>query len=124
GAESARQFVEDVLCEVLADQFRPARQTLKETTAITSALGLCREMKQLQGRGPTFGTARQLRDVVGRKWALVDIREQPLDLPRSEAQIVGVDLDEITGESEPRQVEPGLHARCHHERDAGRQVAG
>ena len=51
-----------------------------------------RHVEQVQGGDPAAGAALQLGDLVGQQRAVVQLAEQPVDLPRAEAQVVGADL--------------------------------
>ena len=80
------------------------------------------QVEQLQGGDPAAGAALELGDLVGRQRPLVQLAEQPVDLPRPEPQVVGADLAEARPEAQPGQVERRPVARQRHEVDRRRQV--
>ena len=61
-------------------------------------------MEQHQSRRPATGTPGQRRRALGREGLAVHEPEQLLDLPRPEAQRLAVQLDQLTGDHQPRGV--------------------
>ena len=76
-----------------------------------------RQVEQLQRGHPTAGPPLQLGDLVGQQRPAVQLAEQPVDLPRPEAQVVGADLAHVAGQPHPAEVERRPVPRERHEVD-------
>jgi hypothetical protein len=100
-----REFVEDVVGEVLTDQTGAATQGRQRLPPGGRWLPPGGEEEELQSGGPTLGAARQFGQILRRKRLGVEIPEEPLHFPHPEAQILGTEFEEIARHPQPREVE-------------------
>ena len=127
-AQLGRQIAEHLADEVGAHQPRPAGQVGQRPPPLRRWAALGQQVEHREPGRPPGGALRQRRGVLGRQRLVVDLAEQPLDLPRAEPQVVGVDHVHRAVDPQRRHVQPDDPARAEHhaqrrrrERDHPRQ---
>jgi len=75
-------------------------------------------MEHLEPCGPSLRPAGKLAGLLRPEGVLVELREEPLDLPRAEAKILGAQFEELLGKPEP-----GIEVRLGEQRDAAKTVS-
>ena len=68
-------------------------------------------MEEHEARRPALGPTFESRHVSGRERLFVDVAEQPLDLPGSKSEIIGIDLEKRTGDELSGPVQVRTRAR-------------
>ena len=113
-AQLGRQVAEHLPDEVGAHQPRSPGQVGQRPPPLRGWAALGEQVEHREPRRPAAGALRQRRGVLGRQRLVVDLAEQPLDLPGPEPQVVGV--DDVHGAVDPqrRHVEPDDPARAEH----------
>jgi hypothetical protein len=62
-------------------------------------------VEQLQACGPSSGPPREFRNLLWAQGLSIELREDLLDLPQTEAEVVWTDLSDLAGEAYAREVE-------------------
>ena len=121
-AQIGRQLVEDVARQVLARQPRAAAQRGEDSTALERRLARGGQVEELQPRRPTLGAACQLSELFRRQGLAVEVTKQAFDLPGAKPQVLAADLQQRSGDAQPRQIEPWQRTGTDQERDARRRI--
>ena len=103
-APSGLEAGQHVAGEVRADQPRPSAQLGHGVLALDAAQPAAAEVEQLQSRRPAARPAGEGRRGLGGERLAVDRAEQLLGLPGPEAQVLGVELDELARDEQPADV--------------------
>src|SRR5262249_61182058 len=99
--------VDEVARQVLPDRLRAGAQPLGCPPPLSRGLAARSQMEELQRRGPSLGPAGQEREILRSQRLAVEIAEEVLDLPRTEPQVLGPQLEEPARDPEPREIEAG-----------------
>ena len=120
-AQLGRQVAEHLPDEVGAHQPRSPGQVGQRPPPLRGWAALGEQVEHGEPRRPATGALRQRRGVLGRQRLVVDLAEQPLDLPGPEPQVVGV--DDVHGAVDPQRghVQPDDPARAEHHPQARRR---
>ena len=113
-AQLGGQVAEHLADEVGAHQPRPAGQVGQRPAPLRRWAALGEQVEHREPGRPPGGALRQRRGVLGRQRLVVDLAEQPLDLPRAEPQVVGVDDVHRAVDPQRRHVQPDDPARAEH----------
>ena len=105
------QLREDVAGEVVAQQTSAGANSAEDPASLVGRLAPCREVEQLQPGGPTLRAAGEDGKLARGHRVAVEVAEQPLHLPRAEAEVVALDLQEVAGHAQAREVEVRSDAR-------------
>ena len=110
-AQLIGELREDVPCQVLAQEPRAGPDPAEDPPALIGGLATRREMEQLQPGRPALGAPREHRKLGGRHRVAVEVAEEALHFPGSEAQVVALDLEQLAGDVQARQVEVRANSR-------------
>ena len=91
---------EHVAREVLAREREVRAEAGQQAPSLGRRATAAGEVEELEAGGPALGPAREHREVARRQRLAVDLPEELLDLPRAEAEIVGVQLQEVAGDEQ------------------------
>ena len=120
--ELDRQPGHHVLRQVLAEQAAARPRAAQDAPPLLRRPATGRQVEQLEASRPALRPPREHREVGGRDRVVVDVAEQLLDLPRPEPEVVRGDLEQLVGEPQAREVEPGRDAGRDDEREPRRRV--
>jgi hypothetical protein len=110
-AQLVGQLGENVASEVLAQEAGARADAAEDAASLVGRLAPGRQVEQLEPGRPALRSAGEDRKLARRHRIAVEVAEEPLHLPRSEPEVVALDLEEVAGDVEARQVEIRMDAR-------------
>ena len=116
------QLGQDVAGEVVAQEPGARADAAEDPPPLVRRLAARREVEQLQAGRPALRPTREDGQLARRHRIAVEVAEQPLDLPRPEAEVVALDLEEVARDAQARQVEVRPDARRGEDPEPRRRV--
>ncbi len=96
-----RLLVEHLARQVVGDSAIVSRESGYQLIRIRAVAQ--RQRRQVQPRGPALGAQMQSTHCGGRESELMNLVEQVLSFSLGEAELFGIDLAEISADSQPRE---------------------